>query len=102
MVRPMRFPPFPNGGWGLSAGCLSLVLAHGQFISLDQQRSHFRFKRLVARVEYAHPVHAAIHRVRHHLIQSSEVVVASVLAADLRTVSAGRLCRIAEERAKRL
>ncbi len=48
---------------------------------------HFRFKRLVARVEHAHPVHSAIHRVRHHLIQGCEVVAARVLV---------------EERAKRL
>ncbi len=74
-------------GWSLFAGCLSLVLAHRHVICLDQEWLHVRFKRLVARVEHAHPVHSAIHRMRHHLIQGSEVVAASVLA---------------EERAKRL
>lgn len=51
-----------TGGWGLSAGRLSLVLAHRQFISLGQQQPNFRFKRLVAGVEHAHPVHPAIYR----------------------------------------
>src|SRR6266516_448302 len=88
--------------WSLSAGCLSLVLAHRQVISLGQELPHFRFKRLVAGVEHAHPVHPAIYRVRHQLIQGGEVVVARVLAADRRAVSVGRERGRGEERAKRL
>ena len=61
-----------------------------------------RFKRLLTRVEHAHPKHSAIHWVRHYLIQGSEVVVARVLEASRRAVSAGRKRGFAEERAKRL
>ena len=88
--------------WSLSAGCLSLVLAHRHVISLGQELPHVRFKRLVAGVEHAHPEHPAIHRVRHHLIQGSEVVAAGVLTTFSRAVFTGRARGRAEERAKRL
>src|SRR5438093_12602614 len=46
--------------WSLSAGRLSLVLAHRQVICLREALPHVRFKRLVTGVEHAHPVHSAI------------------------------------------
>src|SRR6266566_1836279 len=76
--------------WSLSAGRLSLVLAHRQVICLREALPHVRCKRLVTGVEHAHPVHWAIHRVRHDLIQGGEVVATRVLAADCRAVSLGR------------
>src|SRR5260370_39236386 len=78
------------------------MLAHCQVIRLGQKLPHFRFKRLLTRVEHAHQEHSAIHWVRHYLIQGSEVVVARVLAADRRAVSAGRKRGFTEEPAKRV
>lgn len=86
------------------AGRPSLVPAHRQIIRFNQERSHARLKCLVTGIEHAHPVHPAIDRVRHHLIQSSEVVVAKGAAAFSHAVPAALVRGLpeAEERVKRL
>src|SRR5690348_15820690 len=81
--------------WSFPASCPSLALAHCQVICLSKKWPYFRFKRLLTRVEHAHPQHSAIHRVRHDLIEGSEVIGAFVFAADRCAVGAGR------QRAKR-